>query len=202
MTTPAQPLPLHVAYYTGPTGSPYRLLRHLAALARSASIEAGPTPARADLLWPRGAAVLPLRLSLIVTRGVAWHEPIEGLAAESDEVRGELDALRRAQVVVLPIDGRARRLALGVHRAAALRADLIAAGRQPEQVPVLFQVHRYADPNEPAAALPDIARALAWPRWDHVEAFPREKRGAREALDRAIALHEESRGASARGDAR
>lgn len=35
----------------------------------------------------------------------------------------------------------------------------------------------------------------------HVEAFPREKRGAREALDRAIALYEESRGASGCGDA-
>ncbi|WP_437964700.1 hypothetical protein WMF04_34190 [Sorangium sp. So ce260] len=196
MSTAAQPQPLHVVYYAGPAGSPYRLLRHLAGLARSASIEAGPTPARAELLWPRGAAALTLRLSLVVTRGVAWHEPIEGLAAESDEVRAELEALRRAQVIVLPVDGRARWLALGVHRARTLRADLLAAGRQPGEVPVLFQVHRHADPNEPAAALPDIARALGWPRCDHVEAFPREKRGAKEGLDRAIALCDERQGAS------
>ncbi|WP_437522426.1 hypothetical protein WME79_31600 [Sorangium sp. So ce726] len=201
MSTSAQPQPLHVVYYMGPTGSPYRLLRHLAGLARSASIEAGPTPAGVQLLWPRGAAALPLRVSLVVTRGVAWHEPIEGLAAESDEVRAELEALKRAHVVVLSVDGRARWLALGVHRTTTLRADLIAAGRQPEQVPVLFQVHRHADPNEPAAALSDIARALVWTRCDHVEAFPREKRGAREALDRAIALHEERQGTSGRDSA-
>ncbi|WP_437275427.1 hypothetical protein WME90_29815 [Sorangium sp. So ce375] len=201
MSTPASPQPLHVVYYAGPTGSPYRLLRHLAGLARSSSIDAGPTPARAQLLWPRGAAAVPLRVSLVVTRGVAWHEPIEGLAAESDEVRAELEALKHADVVVLPVDGRTRWLALGVHRARTLRADLIAAGRQPAQIPVLFQVHRYADPNEPAAALSDITRALAWPRCDHVEAFPREKRGAKEALDRAVALYEQSRSASGRDPA-
>ncbi|XYH94175.1 hypothetical protein ACMHYB_41005 [Sorangium sp. So ce1128] len=195
MSAASEPQPLHVVYYTGPAGSPYRLLRHLAGLARSASIEAGPTPSSAELLWPRGAIAVPLRLSLVVTRGVAWHEPIEGLAAESDEVRGELAVLRHARVVVLPVDGRARRLALGAHRAMTLRADLIAAGRQPEQVPVLFQVDRHADPHEPAAALSDIARALGWPRCAHVEAFPREKRGAREALDRAIVLYEEAYGA-------
>ncbi|MGK3991999.1 hypothetical protein [Sorangium sp. So ce1024] len=201
MSTVAEPQPLHVVYYAGPTGSPYRLLRHLAALARSASIEAGPTPARAEVLWPRGAAVLSLRLSLVVTRGVAWHQPIEGLAAESDEVRGELESLKRADAVVLPVDGRARWFPLGVHRATMLRADLSAAGRRPELVPVLVQVNRYTDPNEPAAALPELARALAWPRCDYVEAFPREKRGAGEALARAIALYEESPGVSGRGAA-
>jgi hypothetical protein len=196
MTAP----PLRVVYYAGLTGSPYRLLRHLATLATAASMDEDPCATEASLRWPHAGAERAVHLSLVVTRGVAWHLPIETLAGTSEQVRWELEALRRAEVVVFLVDGRARGLALNRRFTQLLAADLATAGRRPEDVPVLFQVHRYPEPDGGAAPLPDLVRALAWPRSDHVEAHPRERRGAGEALDRAIELHGELLGGPGRRD--
>ncbi|MGK3991997.1 hypothetical protein [Sorangium sp. So ce1024] len=74
-----------------------------------------------------------------------------------------------------------------------LRADLIAAGRNPDEIPVVFQIcHPYQE-GVPTTPTSGIVPALTWARCDHLEAFPGEMRCTKEALDRAIGLYEEMR---------
>jgi hypothetical protein len=68
---------------------------------------------------------------------------------------------------------------------------LVAAGRDPDTIPVVFQIYHPHQEGVPTSPTSDIVAGLTWARCDHLESFPGDKRGMKEALDRAIALYEE-----------
>lgn len=180
--------PLHVAYYAGPTGKPYRLLRHLASVAVAASIADEPFAARARLSWAHRGVERDVDASLIATRTVGWHLPLHELT--EDAIATEVEALRCADVIVFMADGRRHTLALNRSLVRVLSDDVVAVGRGSE-VPVVFQIHRYPASEGPEATIEELRAALVWPRCEYVEAHPREKRGAAEALGSAIDIHDE-----------
>ncbi|WP_437708770.1 hypothetical protein WMF45_31460 [Sorangium sp. So ce448] len=182
-------------------GDPEKLLRHVGSYGSdSVVIDEPGGPREGRVLWTRGDVVYSLHLFFVWVRGSSWAHAIENLVAtEAAEHHGsttfarELAALKRAQTIILLVDDQTHRIWRGRHFTKMLRADLIAAGRNPDDIPVVFQINHPCQEGVPTTPASDIIPGLTWARCDHVEAFPKEKRGAKEALDRAIALYEEMR---------
>ncbi|WP_437586348.1 hypothetical protein [Sorangium sp. So ce1000] len=191
---------LEVVYYKATVSSPEALLRHVCSLGIDGLVVDDPVPKEGCVLWPVGDVMYALNLFFVWTRCGPWNHAIEDLVAmEAAANHGdtsfaqELAALQRAQIIVLVVEDAVPRFGRTRHFVKMLRADLIAAGRDPDAIPVVFQInHSYQD-GVPIMPISDILEVLTWARCDHVEAFAREKRGAKEALDRAIALYEEMR---------
>jgi hypothetical protein len=164
---------------------------------------------RATIVWSR-------------LHGGAGCEPIENLVAQerSGELpyhtfsRG-LEALRLAQAIIFVVDDLSHNFRREARGLDILRADLRATGRAPEDVPVVFQVlhplmimrdedayvetistRSVQDPviRQKIVATPpaEIVETLTWPRCAHIDDSLRDEQGTREAMNRAIALHEES----------
>ncbi|WP_437313961.1 hypothetical protein [Sorangium sp. So ce385] len=160
------------------------------------------TPTEGHVLWTYGDALYFLHLFSVWERSAAWNVAIENLvadeAARAAEDHGrtdfafanELAALKRAQAVVFLATNAEHCFGRMRHFVKMLRADLVAAGRDPDSVPVVFQINHWGPPIMPMS---DLLQVLTWPRCDHVQAFSEDHRGAKEALDRAIALYEEMR---------
>lgn len=124
----------------------------------------------------------------------------------------DMAELTTADVIIFVVDDQAHRFQRYERNLRRLEEDLSAVNRAPRDVPVVFQIHRLVEDmaeeeatlevvftrsgQEPerrritAVPVADLRQMLVWPRCDHVVAFPRRKRGAKEALDRAIDLYE------------
>ncbi|WP_437996119.1 hypothetical protein WMF26_33865 [Sorangium sp. So ce185] len=180
--------------------APDGLLRHLCAQGRDGIVGEGSVPHEGRVLWARGDVLYSLHLFFARLRGT-WPVPTmaEDAAQEAAEGHGStffaqrFAALKRAQVVVFVTDNQAYRFKRNRAFLLRLRADLISAGRDPDSVPVLFQIDCYRLEDVDKTPASEIIQVLTWSRCDHAQAFPEEKRGAKEALDRAIALYEEVR---------
>ncbi|XXT16023.1 hypothetical protein WME94_37890 [Sorangium sp. So ce429] len=191
---------LEVVYYKATLSAPEALLRHICALGIDGVVVEEPAPKEGRVLWTCGDVLYSLHLFFVRSRCGPWNHSIEDLVAmEAAADHGdtsfaqELAALKRAQAIILVVEDAMPRFGRTRHFVKMLRDDLIAAGRDPDAIPVVFQInHSYQD-GVPTMPISDLLQVLTWLRCDHVEAFAREKRGAKEALDRAIALYEEMR---------
>ncbi|WP_437950306.1 hypothetical protein WME98_05430 [Sorangium sp. So ce296] len=189
---------LDVLYYKTTMSAPETLLRHLCSLGRDGAVADEPVPSEGRVLWARGDVVYSLHLFFVWLRGT-WPAPTlaDFAALEAAENRGSTTfaqrfaALKRAQAIVFLTDNQAYRFKRNRQFLLRLRADLISAGRDPDTVPVVFQINCYCREDVLKTPTSDIIQVLTWPRCDHVEVFPQEMRGAKEALDRAITLYEE-----------
>jgi hypothetical protein len=187
---------IRVAYYSVATPFFDRLLAHLSSFGRDVAMEEGPSPGRCTMLWPRPGGDVEVEILGVSSRLASGARlPImELIAMERASGAGtferELEALRAAAVVVFVVDDQAHHFKRYVRAIETLRADLLAAERQPEEVPVVFQLNHTMLEGIGVTPVADLAQALTWPRCAYVEAFPKEKRGAREALDRAIDLYD------------
>ncbi|AUX35000.1 uncharacterized protein SOCE836_071880 [Sorangium cellulosum] len=192
--------PLEVVYYKSTMGNAEGLLRHVFSHGSDGVVVEEPVPREGRVLWTRGDVVYSLHLFFVEARGSSWAHAIENLVAteaatvhESTTFAREFAALKSAQTIILLVDDQTHRVWRGRHFTKMLRADLIAAGRNPDDIPVVFQIDHPCQEGVPTTPSSDIIPGLSWARCDHIEAFPKEKRGAKEALDRAIALYEEMR---------
>ncbi|WP_437765815.1 hypothetical protein WMF27_27895 [Sorangium sp. So ce281] len=192
---------LEVVYYKSTMGSAAKLLRHVCSFGSDSAVvdePGGPTEGR--VLWPHGDVLYSLHLFFVWVRGSSWSHAIENLVATeaaanhgSTTFSRELAALKRAQIIILLVDDQTHRVWRGPHFTKMLRADLVAAGRDPDTIPVVFQIYHPHQEGVPTSPTSDIVPGLTWARCDHLESFPGDKRGMKEALDRAIALYEEMR---------
>lgn len=196
-------LELFVVYYAATYPIPVEFLPKLAGLAREATVKLQPWPAEAELRWPRPQAdtsTIKVHLTWVAQRlASAGLKPIEELVAGEATYPAHFDrsytrdfeALKRAHAVVYLVDDQAHRFKRYVRHIGTLRADLIAAGHRPEDVPVVVQI---AHPMlEGVATRPtgDLIEAISWPRCRYVEMFGSEKRGIGGALDQIITLYQE-----------
>ncbi|WP_437605850.1 hypothetical protein WMF20_32955 [Sorangium sp. So ce834] len=187
-------------YYKATMSAPDAHLRLLCSLGRDGVVADGSVPYEGRVLWPHGDVVYSLHLFFVWMRGT-WPAPTiaEWAAQEAAEGHGstyfaqQLAALKRANVIVFVTDNQTYRFKRNRLFLLRLRADLVSAGRDPDTVPVLFLIDCYLREDIEKAPTPDIIQVLTWSRCDHVQVFPEEKRGDKEALDRAIALYEEMR---------
>jgi hypothetical protein len=189
---------LEVVYYKSTMGSAAKLLQHVCSFGSDSSVADEPLPREGRVLWVRGDVVYELHVFFVYARGSSWSHAIESLvameaAADNDDpvFARELAALKRAQIIILLVDDQTHRVWRGPHFTKMLRADLVAAGRDPDTIPVVFQIYHPYQEGVPTTPTSDIVPGLTWARCDHLESFPGEKRGMKEALDRAIALYEE-----------
>jgi hypothetical protein len=191
---------LDVLYYKTTMSAPEALLRHLCTLGGDGVVADELVPSEGRVLWPCGDVVYSLHLFFVWLRGT-WPAPTlaDFAALEAAENRGStsfaesLAALKRAHAIVFVTDNQAYRFKRNRQFLLRLRADLISAGRDPDTVPVVFQINCYCREDVTKTPTSDIIQVLTWPRCDHIEVFPQGLRGAKEALDRAIALYEEMR---------
>ncbi|WP_437911944.1 hypothetical protein WME73_31460 [Sorangium sp. So ce302] len=180
-------------------GAPENLLRHLCSLGDDGVVVDESVPREGHVLWARGDVVYALHVFFVYSRGRSSRaiEDLVAIEAAADDgypvFAREFAALKHAQSIVFSVDDAEHRFGRSQHFVKVLRADLIAAGRDPDAIPVVFQINRPYNDGVLTVPTSDIVQALTWARCDHVEAFPQEKRGAKEALDRAIALYEEMR---------
>ncbi|WP_437964702.1 hypothetical protein WMF04_34200 [Sorangium sp. So ce260] len=188
-----------MVYYKATMGAPETLLRHVCSLGDDGVIVSEPVPREGHVLWARGDVVYSLHLFFVYSRGRSSRsiENLVAIEAAADDgypvFAREFAALKHAETIVLSVDDTEHRFGRNKHFVEVLRADLIAAGRDPDAVPVVFQINHPCNDGVPTIPVADMVQALTWARCDHVEAFPQDKRGAKEALDRAIALYEEMR---------
>ncbi len=177
--------PIHVVYYTATLGRPEGLVRHLCTLGAQAALEGTRFLREARLLWPHRGRPRAVEVFVVATRGTSWHEAIGNILSLNDDIPRELEALRRADVVVFLASSHQQAFGRNLLFLKLLRADLVAAGRDPDSIPVLFQIQRVSGGATPTA---ELIRVLTWARSDHLEAFPEESRGLGEALDSALDL--------------
>jgi hypothetical protein len=192
--SPAHASPLHAVYYTATFGRTENLVRHLIALSSDTPFQDGLFVRDASLLWRSGDLARAVDVFVVATRTLTWNQPIQNILDLNDVIPQELEALRRADVIIflagnyVPFYGR------NLHFIKLLRADLVAAGRDPDQMPLLFQIQRApAGTTTPTTLTAELIPVLSWPHCDHREAFPEDGRGYKEALDRAIELYDERR---------
>jgi hypothetical protein len=189
---------IRVAYYSVATPFFDRLLVHLSSFGREVAMEEGPSPRRCTMLWPRPGGEVEVEVRGVSSRlaSGARLSILELIAMErasgagADTFERELDALREATAVVFVVDDQAHHYKRYIRAIETLRADLLAAGRRLEEVPVVFQLNHAMLEGIGVTPVTDLVQALTWPRCAYVEASPKEKRGAREALDRAIDLYD------------
>jgi hypothetical protein len=191
---------IEVVYYKANWNTPKSILGYLCSLGSDGAVDDERTPTEGHVLWTHGNAQCSLHLFSVWQRSAAWNVAIENLVADEavraaeDHSRAdfafanELAALKRAQTIVFLATNAEHCFGRMRHFVKMLRADLVAAGRDPDSVPVVFQINHWGPPTMPMS---DLLQVLTWPRCDHVQAFSEDHRGAKEALDRAIALYEE-----------
>ncbi|MGK3991994.1 hypothetical protein [Sorangium sp. So ce1024] len=191
---------LDVVYYKATLSAPEALLRHICALGVDGVVVDEPVPKEGHVLWKCGDVMYSIHLFFVWSRCGPWNYSIEDLMAmEAAADHGdtsfaqELAALKRAHTIILVVEDAVPRFGRTRHFVKMLRADLIAAGRDPDTIPVVFQINHSYQEGVPTMPLSDLLQVLTWSRCDHVGAVAREKRGAKEALDRAIGLYEEMR---------
>ena len=143
------------------------------------------------LPWPSTGGTSELRVFAITTRGNSAHEAIERARCLNDAIEAEFQALALADAVVFFAGAPRWFFGKNKHFVKLLRADLVAAGREPGEVPVVFLIDHRFGPDMQEATRAELLDVLTWPRAAHVETFSNDDDSAELAIRGAVGLHEQ-----------
>ena len=110
--------------------------------------------------------------------------------------RKEFEWLHCCDAIVFVVNPKASGIQTGLDWMVALREDLVAAGRDPDRIPLVFQLNKrdlpVGDPDPDRCALPveTLKKLFQWPGCRYAEAIARQRIGVFEALEDVIDLYE------------
>lgn len=110
-------------------------------------------------------------------------------------INRELEWLRGCDAIVFVVDSRTAVVRMSEVRLRTLREDLVAAGRDPDMIPLVFQLNKrdlanYPDPDQRALPVSQIEEKLRWPGAKYIESVANQRIGVFEALGEVLDLYE------------
>jgi hypothetical protein len=108
----------------------------------------------------------------------------------------QFEWLGQADAIVFVVNSKAALSGVCLTELKGLTRDLAAAGREPEQIPLVFQLNKHdllvddPDPEQRAAPVEALKQKFLWPGCDYVESIATRRLGVTEALARVLELYE------------
>jgi hypothetical protein len=125
--------------------------------------------------------------------------PITSLLDIRPEIREGFEWMKRCDAIVFVVNPKTVEVPSGEGWLMHFREDLILAGRDPDQIPLVFQFNKQdmpvdaPNPNWSAVSVETLEQTFQWPGCRYVRSIALQRVGVFEALGEVIDLYEESR---------
>jgi hypothetical protein len=156
-----------------------------------------------DITFERHGVTYDLQLKAGQQRG-SLGGPITTLFDVSPRIRQEFEWMQRCDAIVFVVNPKADMVPCGEGWLMHFREDLVSAGRDPDQIPLVFQLNKQdmpvdaPNPDWSAVSVETLEQTFKWPGCRYVPSIAQQRVGVHEALGEVIDLYEDLQAERAR----